>query len=203
MPSGLTILPLFPGVTVSPGPAPRHVASLQVVCALFTFVAHSRQMPTRCEPDCPGNRVHSPGRHSISTKNNMCRLRVGARDEFLLAVRRCAARGISTILSRSEPCRVAESDEYKPPQTCSVVWCPPKTMDVECPAPRGKGFSTRPKELWAIPRAGPGGSSVRQYGWRRELLPARRTLFQINVLWPRNNISASPGCLSQPFDVAG
>jgi len=81
-----------------------------------------------------------------------------------------------------------QSQECAPTQTGSIICCPLEAVDIECRPPRAEGLSKRAKKLWAVSGARPCWSPNRQHGRGRELLPARRTLFQIDVLGPRSDI---------------
>jgi hypothetical protein len=81
-----------------------------------------------------------------------------------------------------------DSHEYAPTPTCGVISCPPKTVDTECRPPTVARVSKRPKKLRAISRACPRGSPVRQRRRGGELLPARRTLFQVDVFEQRSYV---------------
>ena len=78
--------------------------------------------------------------------------------------------------------------EHAPTQTCGVIFCPPKAVDIECRPNPVERASKRPKKLRAISGASPGGSPVRKCRRGGELLPIRRALFQNDVFEPRGDI---------------
>jgi len=76
-----------------------------------------------------------------------------------------------------------EDDEAQAPtQTGGGLCCPLKAVDVGRNSPRAERLARRAPKLRAISRASPDGSSVRRRRRGGELLPARRTLFQVDVL---------------------
>jgi hypothetical protein len=79
--------------------------------------------------------------------------------------------------------------ECAPTETGSVICCPLKAVDVECRPPRVDRPSKRAKKLRAVSGARPHRSPNRQRSRGRELLPVRRTLFQIDVLGFRTNVT--------------
>jgi hypothetical protein len=80
-----------------------------------------------------------------------------------------------------------DSHAHAPTQTCGIICCPPKAVDTKCRSNPVERASKRPKKLRAISGASPGGSPVGECCRRGELLPARRTLLQIDVPGPRRN----------------
>ena len=77
-----------------------------------------------------------------------------------------------------------------PTQTGSVICCPLEAVDIECRPPRADKPSKRAKKLRAVSGACPRRSPNWQHSRGRELLPVRRTLFQIDVLGFRKNVRA-------------
>jgi hypothetical protein len=71
-----------------------------------------------------------------------------------------------------------------PEQTGGIVCCALETVDIECRPPRLEQRAKRAKKLRAVSGARPCRSPNRQYGRGGELLPARRTLFQIDAPGP-------------------
>jgi len=71
--------------------------------------------------------------------------------------------------------------ECAPTQSGSVICCTLEAVDIECRSPRAEELPKRAKKLWTISGARPCWSPNRQHGRGRELLPIRRTLFQIDA----------------------
>jgi hypothetical protein len=91
--------------------------------------------------------------------------------------------------------------EHAPTQIGGVICSPVKAVDTECRPPPVARVSKRPKKLRAISCASPGGSPVRECRCGGELLPTRRTLFQIDVLEPRSdveNVAVIPDAATGP-----
>jgi hypothetical protein len=75
-----------------------------------------------------------------------------------------------------------------PEQTGGILCCTLKTVDIECRPPRLEQLAKRAKKLRAVSGARPYRSPKRQYDRGRELLPARRTLFQIDAPGPGREV---------------
>jgi hypothetical protein len=80
-----------------------------------------------------------------------------------------------------------DEHENTPTETGSVICCPLKAVVIERPPPRTR-LSQRAKKLSAISGARPCRSPSRKHSRGRKLLPARRTLFQVDVLGQRGDI---------------
>ena len=80
------------------------------------------------------------------------------------------------------------NDEYAPPQIGEAIYQPLKAADIECGPPGAEGLSKRAKKLGTVSRVSPSSGPGRRYCRGGELLPARRALFQIDVLGPRNDV---------------
>ena len=81
-----------------------------------------------------------------------------------------------------------DSHEHAPTQTGRITCCSPKAVDTEYRPPPVARVSKRPKKLRAISRVSTGGSPVGERRCGGELLPTRRTLFQIDVFEQRGDV---------------
>ena len=81
-----------------------------------------------------------------------------------------------------------DSHEHAPTQTGRITCCSPKAVDTEYRPPPVARVSKRPKKLRAISRASPGRSPVGERRCGGELLPTRRTLFQVDVFEQRSDL---------------
>src|SRR5262249_14171594 len=80
-----------------------------------------------------------------------------------------------------------DEHENTPTETGSIICCPLKAVVIERPPPRTR-LSQCAKKLSAISGARPCSSPSRKHSRGRKLLPARRTLFQVDVLGQRGDI---------------
>jgi hypothetical protein len=103
------------------------------------------------------------------------RRRVGSISE-----RSCEAQFTWHIKGMRHAERPKQKHEHAP--TLDVVICAPLTgMGIKRASPSPEGFSQCAKKLRALSSACPSRSPGRQYDRRGELLPTRRTLFQVDV----------------------
>src|SRR5580692_10279731 len=83
----------------------------------------------------------------------------------------------------------AKPYEFQPKPAASFA-CSLEAVDIERRTPRADKPAKRAKKLRAVSGACSRRSSNRQHRRGGELLPVRRTLFQVDVLGFRNNVRA-------------
>ena len=106
---------------------------------------------------------------------------------WLDSARRTLAESAFQYQERNHPEWLRDEHEYPTTSTGSPV-CQSEPIEIEIRSHSVKRQSERAKALCPISRIGSRRSPERQYDRRRKLLPACRTLFQVDVLGQRSDI---------------